>query len=238
VLALVLILVLGTFHASRADEPVLVAAAANLRPALPKLTELFTEMTGVRVETVFGSSGKLTSQILNGAPFEVFLSADQEYPGKLATMGLGADTPRTYAIGILVLCLRGQAKSPVAIANPATAPYGRAAIQYIREVWEKDPDEVDLVIGESIGQAAQFFASGNVDRAFLAKSQVLEFEFHRETGYRFLDLGAPEIDSIRQDLLLLKKDGGNPRPASAAFADFLLSKPARELLEAGGYRAP
>jgi len=135
VLALVLVLVLGTFQASRADEPVLVAAAANLRPALPKLTELFTERTGVRVEIVFGSSGKLTSQILNGAPFEVFLSADQEDPGKLVTMGLGADTPRTYAIGILVLCLRGQAKSPVAIANPATAPYGRAAIQYIREVW-------------------------------------------------------------------------------------------------------
>jgi molybdate transport system substrate-binding protein len=236
-LAPVLLLVLG-IHAAFGEEPVVVAAAANLKPVLPKLVERFTEETGVETRVVYGSSGKLASQILNGAPFEVLLSADQDYPAKVAVAGFGSGDPRTYAVGILVACFRGGTESPIAIANPRTAPYGRAAIQYLTKVWGMDETRANLVIGESVGQAAQFFVSGNVNRAFLAKSQVIEFEFYDDPAYRFLDLTGPQFDPIRQDLLLLRRDGSEPRKAAAAFADFLLSESGREILEASGYRLP
>lgn len=237
--ALIFILALiFEYDAASADPPIFVAAAANLKPVLPTLVERFSDETGMNVRIVYGSSGKLASQILNGAPYEVFLSADQEFPAKIAAARLGHGSPQTYAIGILVACLRGKAPSPIAIANPRTAPYGRAAVQYLKRCWGVDENRANLVIGDSIGQAAQFFASGNVDRAFLAKSQVTGLECYGDPNIRFIELDTPQLDPIRQDLLLLKNNGGKPRKAAIDFVGFMLSQPAREILKASGYRLP
>jgi molybdate transport system substrate-binding protein len=170
-----------------------IAAAADLQPVLARLTEAFQRETGHTVRTSFGSSGNLFAQIQNGAPYDVFLSADIEYPRQLETAGLAEpDTLMTYAAGSIVLWARrgspvdvrrgltaltgGQARR-IAIANPAHAPYGRAAVAALERAGIYERVRAKLVFGENVEQAAQFVESGNADAGLiplvLAKSAPL-----------------------------------------------------------------
>jgi molybdate transport system substrate-binding protein len=166
-----------------------VAVAANFLGPLQKLAPLFQQASGNQLVISSGSSGQLYTQIKQGAPFDVFLSADTDKPQLLENEGLTVPASRfTYAIGSLVLwsakpglvdsegkVLQAQQYRYIGVANPQTAPYGTAAQQVLSKLglWDKLNQERKIVLGENINQAWQFAATGNVDLAFVALSQVV-----------------------------------------------------------------
>ena len=171
-----------------------VAAAADLEPVLPPILEQFHQATGIHAEATYQASAMLTTQIMNGAPFDLFLSADLGYPKKLIDAGLAdaagsadSSTPITYAKGTLVLwtrkdsalgppsldLLRNPALKRLAIANPDRAPYGRAAVAALTSLKLYDALKPRLVTAENIAQAAQFVDSGNADAGLISLTSAL-----------------------------------------------------------------
>src|SRR5262249_49297801 len=171
---------------SRGDKTVHVAVAANFMEAAKEIAQLFEQKTGNRVLLSFGSTGQLFTQITQDAPFEVFLSADEETPRKIVAAGLGlSDTVFTYAIGRLVLfstsldltdglsVLRAGQFQKIAIANPTTAPYGVAAMQVLKSLDLETALRERVVQGNNITQTFQFVDTGNAEVGFVAWSQVI-----------------------------------------------------------------
>lgn len=234
--ALVAALMLATAaHA----ETVHVAVAANFTAVAEDLAPLFTAETGHEVVYSFGATGLLYAQIVQGAPFVVFLAADAARPAQAMAEGFAVEgSAFTYAIGALALystsldltdgaaVLAAGQFDKLAIADPTTAPYGRAAIQAIEALGLTGAIRPKLVTGENISQALQFIESGNAELGFVAASQVVG-----KTGAWIVpdDLYEP----IRQDAVLLK--AGEANPAAAAFMDFLRSDAALAVIEASGY---
>lgn len=175
---------------SFAQNKITIAAAANVQFVLNELTKDFESSTGIKTEIILNSSGKLTAQIKEGAPYDVFVSADMKYPAELYKTGFAIDSPRVYANGLLVLwttkdevkpdptlkVLTSNAVKKIAIANPQTAPYGEASVEAMNyyKVYDKVKDK--LVYGESISQTNQFIISGSAEIGFTAKSIVLADE--------------------------------------------------------------
>lgn len=171
---------------AQAPPTLRVAAAADLEPVLPAVLEAFQKQTGIHAEATYGSSATLTQQIFNGAPFDLFLAADTGYPQRLIDKGLATEaSPVVYARGTLVLwsrrnagvlhglplsfaVLRNPALSSVAVANPQTAPYGRAAQSAIENMHLTSTLTPKLRIAGNIAQAAQFADSGNAEVGFLS----------------------------------------------------------------------
>ncbi|MBE7369962.1 molybdate ABC transporter substrate-binding protein [Ramlibacter pallidus] len=229
---------------ARAGE-VQVAAAANLGPVMDRIAAAFARDTGHRAIVALGSTGKLHTQVRNGAPFEVLLSADAATPSRLVEEGLAVSgTQFTYALGRLVLwsaregvvdprgdVLRNGAVTKLAIANPRVAPYGAAAMETLQNLQLLARWEPHLVTGESIAQAHQFVASGNAGLGFVALSQVAENGLiARGSGWIVpARLHAP----IQQDAVLLKAGAANP--AATAFLVYLRGNAARAILRHGGY---
>lgn len=173
---------------STAQTTLRVAAAADLEPVLPPILEQFRKTTGIGAETTYQASATLTSQIQNGAPFDVFLSADTGFPQRLIDAGLAdGSLPVIYARGTLVLWTRNSAHSPppsldllrssqlmrLSIANPESAPYGRAAVAALRSLDLYDTLHPRLVTAENIAQAAQFVDSGNADAGLISLTLAL-----------------------------------------------------------------
>lgn len=172
-----------------AAQNLTVAAASDLQSALPAIVAAFEKETGQKVTLAFGSSGNFFTQIQNGAPFDVFLSADIDYPKRLESAGLGErGSLYEYARGRIVLWTRGDSGIDVSrglqslsqskvrrisIANPDHAPYGRAAVAALRAERLYDAVREKLVMGENISQAAQFAQSGNADVGIIARSLAL-----------------------------------------------------------------
>ncbi len=224
------------------DGNVRAAVAANFMSAAREIAAAFEDSTGDKPLLSFGSTGQLYAQIVQGAPFDVFLAADRERPERAERGGLAvAGSRRTYAVGRLVLFSRdpGRATGPaslrnadlqrLALANPALAPYGRAAVEVMRALGLEEFLQERLVIGMSVSQAHQFVRTGNAELGFLALSQVAG----TADGSRWLvpeDLHAP----IRQQAVLLESGRGNP--VAARFLDFLGSETAAEILRRHGYR--
>lgn len=230
----------------QADEAT-VAVAANFTEPATEIAELFTAQTGHVAVLSFGASGQFFTQITQGAPFDVFLSADAARPARVVEEGFGvADTAFTYAIGRLVLWSRdpGRVTGPeileaadfarLAIADPAAAPYGAAAVETMRHLGVLEALEPKLVTGTNISQTFQFVATGNAEVGFVALSQLAG----DATGSRWLvppELHAP----IRQDAVLLTTGADNA--AARAFLDFLKGPEAAAVIERFGYgldRAP
>jgi molybdate transport system substrate-binding protein len=222
--------------------------AANLSPILPALEKAFSETNPTPVRFVVGSSGKLATQILQGAPFDVFLSADESYPLQLQANGLCAAAPRVYALGVLVLVFRKDLASAafpagvdwsrvdrLAIADPALAPYGRAAIEYLQHTIGAKEFSGKRVVGQSIGQAAQFLLSGSVDAGFLSLSQVTVLSNQK---WAWTIVPEDEYTAIRQAAVLLKRKGRTTIESAAAFFDFLFSPDAVAIFREAGYRSP
>jgi molybdate transport system substrate-binding protein len=228
-----------------------VAAASDLKFALDEVAAQFARDTGLRVQPVYGSSGQLTRQIEQGAPFELFLSADEEFVFRLADRGLTPDRGVLYAEGRLALFVpRG---SPVAvaadlsgvrsalaagtltrfaIANPEHAPYGRAAEQALRHAGLWQALQGRLVVGENVSQAAQFTASGNAGGGLIAYSLALAPTFRDRGEWVLIDAGWHR--PLRQRMVLL-------RGASATanrFYGYLQGAAARELFERYGFTLP
>lgn len=224
-----------------AAETVNVAVAANFSAVADELGALFNEKTGNDVAISAGATGALYTQITQGAPFQVFLSADNKRPTQSVTDGFGVEgTVFTYAIGKLVLyspsidvtdgkaVLEGGAFEHIAIADPATAPYGAAAVAAMTALGVNDALTPKLVTGENITQTLQFIDSGNAELGFVALSQVV----NKTDGHQWLvpaDLYAPII----QDAVLLKT--GENSDAARAFIEFLNSPEAKAVIARYGY---
>ena len=188
ILALVSCLLAATLVA---QTPLRVAAAADLEPVLPPILEQFQKATGIHAEATYQASAMLTTEIENGAPFDLFLSADLSYPKRLIGAGLAdaadSTTPITYARGTLVLwtrkasalpppsldLLRSPALKRLAIANPDRAPYGRAAVAALQNLGLYDTLKPRLVTAENIAQAAQFVDSANADAGLISLTSAL-----------------------------------------------------------------
>jgi molybdate transport system substrate-binding protein len=224
-----------------AGEEVKVAVAANFSAVAEELASEFKAKTGNDVTLSSGATGALYTQITQGAPFEVFLSADNRRPAESIREGFGVEgTSFTYAVGRLVLfsrtnaldngaeVLRAGEFSHVAIADPATAPYGTAAVETMAALGLMDALRPKLVTGVNITQTLQFVDSGNAELGFVALSQVIR----RAEGHQWLvptDLYAP----IVQDAVLLGP--GAESAAARAFLDFLKSEQGRSIIETYGY---
>jgi molybdate transport system substrate-binding protein len=228
-----------------------IAAAANLNVALTEIAGQFAHDHGLRVELVFGASGTLTRQIEDGAPFELFLAADEEFPNHLATAGLTRGPGVVYAVGRLAIFaprgspltvderLDGLARLAKAggvtrfsIANPDVAPYGKAAEAVLRKrgVWETLRPR--LVLGGTSAQAAQFATTGDAVGGLLAYSIVLAPGFADRGTYAVI----PEADHppLRQRMVLLERAS----PAATRFYTYLQGEAARAIFRKHGYAVP
>lgn len=228
-------------------QPLRVAVAANAQFVMEQLKTAFQKKTGIVVESIVNSSGKLTTQIQQGAPYDVFLSADMDYPQTLHKTGLTLTAPVVYAYGSLVLWTAGDlpvsadlkvlsdpAVRHVAIANPATAPYGEAATGFLKAKNRLDLIRDKLVYGESIAQVNQYILSGAAEVGFTAKSVVLDPSLAKRG--RWVDLPTTGYSPIAQGVVVLKRTT-QPKVAGQ-FLQFLRSPEARRILQQFGYRSP
>lgn len=232
---------------ARADT-LSVAVAANMKAAFTELAVDFRRThPGDTVKANFGSSGKFAAQIANGAPFELFFSADTIFPARLAEQDLTAGEPRVYAIGHLVLWsldartgklplkeLPGAIRGKFAIANPVTAPYGLRAQEALQHEGVLDALRPVLVLGENITQTAQFVDTGAADAGIIALAQVLGPEL-KDKGH-WTRIPDAWHQPLEQAFVILRPGAGKRLPQ--AFADYMATPPARAILARYGYDTP
>jgi molybdate transport system substrate-binding protein len=211
-----------------------VAAAADLQPVMPVLAQAYEHATGVKLVVSFGSSSTLATQILDGAPMDIFLGADFVFPEKIVAAGLAdAAAPTAYAKGTLVLWTRKDSGllplsverltdprvKSVAIANELHAPYGRAAAQALRKMKMYDAVAPHLVIGENIAQTAQFVESGNAQLGLISLTAASSQHF-KEIG-EYVLIPTSQYTEIRQCAVVMKNS--DRKAVAHAFLDWLLS---------------
>ncbi len=235
-------------QAAHAGEKITIAAASDLKFALDEIVVLFGKTHPAdRVETIYGSSGKFQAQIRQGAPFDMYFSADIAYPRKLKEEGFAASEVQPYAVGRIVLWSpsRDAAKmtladladpsiQKIAIANPKHAPYGKRAEEALKAagVWEKV--EARLVYGENIAQTAQFVQSGNAEIGIIALSLALNPALAQRGAYALISdtLHRP----LEQGFIVTRRAVGNPLAQS--FARFMSGSEAREIMRRYGFVLP
>lgn len=229
-----------------------IAVAANFKQTAEEICRAFSAGHPVRCLVSSGASGLLYGKIAQGAPFDVFLSADRERPERLEREGLAVPGSRfTYALGRLVFwrpgrrvgtdlaaALADDSLQSLAIANPRSAPYGAAALEVLRATGIDAAKRYRLVQGESVGQAFQFIASGAADAGFVSAAQLLQYQ--SKTG-RTLEGELLAVESslhgpIEQQAVLLRVGANDP--VAQAFLRYLESPPAMALIEAAGYSVP
>jgi molybdate transport system substrate-binding protein len=231
-------------------KTVRVAAAADLQSAMPEIAQAFEKQAGASVEVLYGSSGNFYAQIQNGAPLDIFFSADSEFPQKLEESGFAEPHSAViYAIGKIVLwiaadascnpehaewkCLLDPAVKRIAIANPAHAPYGRAAATALQKAGIYDAIKAKLVLGENISQAAQFVQSGNAQAGIIAYSLALSPAL--QGGKRWI-IPAELYPPIEQTVVVLKS--AKEKSAAQEFVKFATQGPGREILAKYGFQPP
>ncbi len=236
--------------AARGAGELSIAAAANLTYVLGGLNEEFGRVSpGVRLTTSFGASGGLVAQVANGAPYDIFLSADVAFPQSLVSSGHALASSLTpFAVGRLVLwttrpgadvssvaaAVRDPAVRVLAMANPVDAPYGRAARQALERLGLWGAAQPKLVTAEDIAQATQFVETGNADAGFVALSAVLSPRL-KGRG-RWTEVPAGLYDALTQAAVITVRGGANPE--SARYIAFLRSEAAGRILERFGYGVP
>jgi molybdate transport system substrate-binding protein len=244
-LALVLLLSVA------AQAQITIAAAADLNAVLPKIVARYQGKTGETVKLSFGSSGNLTNQIMNGAPFDIFFSADEDYPKQLIAQGLAEkDTLYRYAVGRLVLwvprgskldlqklgiqALPDSSVKKIAMANPAHAPYGRAAEAALKHFAVYDQVAAKLVLGDSVSQTAQFVESGNAQAGLIALSHALAPTMRGKGQYWTVPLDA--YPTLNQAAIVLSRS--KQPDAARRFLEFLRGPEASSLLKSYGFSLP
>lgn len=230
---------------SASAETMTIAVASNFITAMEEIVPLFEAESGHEVQVSYGSSGRIYAQIKNGAPFDVFLSADQEKPAALEAEGQAVAGSRyTYARGALVLwskqtdmaleqaeVLREGSYNKLALANPRLAPYGAAALEVLDNLGLQEATRDKRVLGENITQAYQFVDTGNAELGFVALSQLMA-SGALESGSSWI-IPPTLYTPIRQDLVLLKRAEG--KAAVQAFLEFLQSTQAKSVIVRLGY---
>ncbi len=219
-----------------------IACAASVQYAMAELIEQFEQESNIPCQIIVGSSGKLSAQIMNGAPFDVFVSADTDYPNRLYEEDLCLAPPKVYANGQLVLWtmangtpsldgLADQDIQKIAIANPKLAPYGRAAEAILQQRGLLDEVQSKLVFGESIAQVNQFVTTGVADVGFTSLSTVRAPDLQNEGSWSTLPVSLQL--PLPQAMVILKS---SKVPGSAEkFQRFMASPEAREILKQHGY---
>jgi molybdate transport system substrate-binding protein len=236
-------------HLCEAQE-ITVAAAADLQFAFQDVAARFQKDTGKSVKLIFGSSGNFFTQIQNGAPFDIFFSADIDYPRKLEAAGLAEPgTLYPYATGKIVLWVPNESKldlgqglrvlldpgiKKIALANPEHAPYGRAAVAAIKHENIYDQVSAKFVLGENISQAASFVVSGNADIGIVALSLALAPAM-KQKG-RYVEISADAYPPLEQAAVILKSS--QKKDMARRFIDFLKTPPILELLRGYGFSVP
>ena len=227
-----------------------IAAAADLQFGMSDLAHQFEKSTGDVLHVTYGSSGNFFSQLQNGAPFDLFFSADIDYPNKLQSAGLAEPgSIFTYAIGRIVIWAPADSKlevadqhwnalldagvNKIAIANPEHAPYGRAAVAAMQAAGIYDRVKVKLVFGENISQAAQFVQSSNAQAGIVALS--LATSPAMKDGKRW-EIPAATYPPIEQAVVMLKN--AKDKDAARAFLEFVKSEPGRATLTKYGFALP
>jgi molybdate transport system substrate-binding protein len=253
-LSLALILLLALFSGGsipRADHEINVAAAADLSTALQELAADYEKRTGVTVKLSFGASGALTQQIQNGAPFDVFFSADMEYPKQLIAGGQAESaTLYRYAVGRLVLwvpkdspldveqkgidVLLDPSVKKIAMANPQHAPYGRAAAAALKHYGLDEKVADRLVLGENISQAAQFVESGNAQAGFVALAHAIAPAMQGKGRYWIVP--AEAYPPLYQGVVLVSHSPH--RQEAAAFLEYMKTSEATAVLQRYGFTLP
>lgn len=236
--------------AAFAQTTLRVAAAADLEPVLPPILQQFERATGIHAEATYQASAMLTTQILNGAPFDVFLSADRGYPKRLIDAGLAdtagspdSTTPIVYAKGTLVLWTRNDSRlhpslallrdprlKRLSIANPDRAPYGKAAVAALHQLGLYDQIQPRLVTAENIAQAAQFVDSGNADAGLISLTSALTPRLKAD-GSCFV-IPRSLYPPIEQGAVIVSAT--HNRDAAHKLLDFLLSAPVQAQLAQSG----
>ena len=239
---------LGSVQGRAQQKTLRIAAAADLRPVMPAFAQAYEKKTGVKLEVSFASSSALTTQIVNGAPFDVFLAADFSFPMQVVAAGLADEKqPRAYANGTLVLWARKdspikpltmeQLTDPrvtrIAIADEVHAPFGRAAYAALKQLQLTDKVKSKLVTAENVAQTAQFVESGNAQMGFISLT-LADSPALRETG-TFVRVPAV-YPKIRQCGVVIK---ASPQLAQARnFMQWILSAEVQEHLKDFGLEPP
>ena len=229
-------------------EKITIAAAADLKFAMDEIVTGFKKShTGHEVEVIYGSSGKFHTQIQQGAPYDIFFSADISYPRELAKIGMAASEVKPYAFGRIVLwsnsmdaakmtlaSLTDPKISRIAIANPKHAPYGKRAEEALRAVGMWDRVQSKLVFGENIAHTAQFVQTGNAQVGIIALSLAVNSELAKKGGYYLVpdNLHNP----LEQGYVITTRGAG--KPLAKQFADYMGSKPARAIMTKYGFVLP
>jgi molybdate transport system substrate-binding protein len=238
-------------RAESADRAINVAAAADLSAALQEVAADYEKRTGAVVELSFGASGALTQQIQNGAPFDVFFSADMEYPKQLIAGGQAESASLyRYAVGQLVLwvpkdspldlehkgmdVLFDTSVKKIAVANPQHAPYGRAAVAALKHygMYEKVADR--LVLGENVSQAAQFVESGNAQAGLVALAHAMAPAMQGKGKYWIVP--AEEYPPLDQGVVLISRSPHHKD--AAAFLEYVKTAEVAAVLRRYGFTLP
>ena len=226
-----------------------IAVAANMKDAFGEINTAFKAAGNPEVRVVYGSSGNFTAQIMNGAPFNLFISADEHFPLELYKQGKTVDVGAIYAIGKLVLISRNSSDvklldsktdlaraisraNKIAIAKPELAPYGKAAVEYLKAegLWDLAKDK--LIYGDNIGVATMYVVSGAADLGFTALSLARSAEVSKDTN--FILVNSKLYEPIKQRMVLIK---GAPKEAVSLY-QFMQSPTAKSILQKYGYSTP
>lgn len=225
---------------------VTVAVAANMRFAIDDLTAAFEEESGIDVEVSTGPSGTLSSQISEGAPFDLFLSANLKFPKKLHESGDAVAAPKIYATGLLVMWSMTDIEMPksienltddrfkqIAIADPKGAPYGAATVEALKNAGIWDTIQPKIIYGESVGQVNQYVHLNSVDVGITNKSILLSPKMKNEGKWVEIDVSL--YQPIQQGIVILKHGAETNEDNTKKFYDFMFSEKARNILVAYGY---
>lgn len=238
-----------TAEARLSAQVLRIAVAANAQQLIKKLQKDFERKTGIKSEAIVGASGKLTAQIMNGAPYDVFLSADTEFPQQLYAKQFGLQAPKIYALGSLIICgktnldlknwtklLLSAKAGRIAIANPKTAPYGKAAEEALEYYQLTDKVSSKLVYAESISQVNTYIQTGAVELGFTTESFL--YENSDKSKLKWARVNAGSYGKIEQGAILLTYAKKGKLKEATKFFDYLSSASAQQIIRKSGYHLP
>lgn len=229
------------------SRPLRLAVAANAQFVIRAIQTDFKKKTGIETEAIIGSSGNLTTQIKNGAPYDIFFSADMRFPEMLSREGFGVTGASEYASGSLIVCstinidvkkwrllLDAASTKKVAIANPILAPYGKAAEETLRhyKLWDKISSR--LVFGESISQVNTYITTGAAMLGFT--TEALIHEYPDKKNLRWAKVDETVYNKIRQGMIVLNHAKKGNHNSAMKFYEYILSPAAKEVFREFGYK--
>jgi molybdate transport system substrate-binding protein len=242
-------ILITTIYSSISYSQVSPAVAANMKFAYEEISAHFTKETGIPVAPVYGSTGKLVTQIRNGAPFDIFISADVGFADSVCASKLAIGTPKIYAFGKLVLwtvknidlskgtaVFSDPAVKTIALGDLKLTVYGPAAKNYFEKINLWESVEKKVVYGENISKVAQFIESGAADIGFSAKSIVLSDEM-RGKG-KWIDIDSTKYAPMPQAAVMLVYGENNNGQSAKKLFDYLYTNEARQILLRYGYNVP